>query len=1401
VSGIKVKTLLITSLVCLFWIGCISLTKTEKQELTKSTYEEKQHENEQPEQLISNQARDVSIDKDNIWFATDKGISRYDRIKKKWTVYTVQHGLVSNDIRAVAIDGEDVWFGTDNGISVYNYKKDKWKTYKEQDGLVDDSVLCIKIDGRYVWIGTEGGLSRYDKEIDSWATHQENSGDRYFGLVFSFGRAIRFRDRVPVTVIALDGNYVWIGTYRGVLRYDKDKDSWSKYTKSDGLVSNEISAIAVDDDSVWFGTIDAGVSRYSKTEQAFVKSYTKRDLLASNRINSITVDGNYVWFAFANGGVQQYVRSVDTWRAFTKDDVLPSNHITTIASYGQEVWMGTYEDGIVRYDKRTDEWDSYKETENLIDNDINQLAVNEEQLWVATPSGLSRFDYHKQEWKNYKKADGLITNYVTCLELGDTDQVWVGTSRGLGALQKVKSEQNVWRFYSKEDGLLDDFITSINLIQKKIYVGTKKGLSRAEIKDGQLNFNTIFNSDDLENEYLDFSVNNVDKQEEMLWVATSRGLVKYNLSNQEFKIFNKDDGLPSNFINTVKVWYGRVWIGTHAGLYVIKQEQSLDVEFVEPLIECLQKKNVRDFKIGDQAIWAATPQGVVRYDLTTGDITDYTFENSNGNLAHNNVKSIALTGSEVWFGTCAGVSRLDKRYGLKSQNDIRLIQKAWTKYKALNSVDVLHLDYVARFVNDDAYIWFGNWANTKNGAIGRYDKQTNTWNFFTRKNLPLKSDGNPITRVRWITASSDDVWFGTNGGLLRYDKYLDTWQHYNSSDGLPNDDIHYVLVDKMPQDSKMPEHQLVWLVHAGNVISRYDLDKDEWTSYEIGESTGWDSGVTIDADERYVWFPTGTDGLRRYDKIADEWEAIRKSDGLGSNSTLHVLVDGNYVWVTSRRNVSRYDLTTNQWKVFHEYTVIHQDPMWMDKGIDGVWILYAPWREFPGTKYNYKSDSWYSIKSSEGHGAGASKVVETEKNLWFATRWRDLHRYNKASKTWTIYELGDGFGRLEINDRSLLVDGGKVWIGTYEGLFVYDIEKDNWTHYKNADPKLPSSRITALTVDEEYLWCATSKGLGRYDKKKGHWKIFRAPDWGYGGPHEGAKRYWKGLISNIINSLAIGENYLWVGTKYGVSRYDFEADQWENYFSNNGLPDEEIRDLTISGYDVWAATANGVSQYNRLSDDENAWRTYTSMSEIKSSDESKEYVESLVHNDVRCLAADHKYVWFGTAKGVSRYIKDKARWETFELPYFEQVSNSNNKARIQLVSSFENSKKSRYKVISCIETDGQIIWFGTARGLIRYNLKTGNFRKYTKDDGLVSNWITCIEEDEKEIWIGSTSNGISVFNKENQEWKNYNTKNSLLPHNQIHAIQIDGNFVWIGTENGLIRYSRQKDEWTIFESE
>ena len=433
--------------------------------------------------LVSNEVNCIAADSENVWVATARGITRWKRQQDRWLHYTMEDGLANDMVNAVAVDGQWVWFATDEGVSRYDTETDTFATFRTIDGLAGDQVSSIAVDGNYVWFGTSEGLNRYDKTIDSWAVRTRKDG-----LVSKI-----------ITTIAVEPDYVWVGTDReinpdphgwdedprfsrgGVSRYHRDTDSWNNYTKSDGLIDSEIATIAVDDNSVWFGTQAEGVSQYNQVDQTFIKTYTKTDLLKSNMITSIRSDGFQVWFGTANAGVHRFIKPVNTWVHYTKADGLSSNHVSWITTQGDDVWFASKEDGVSRFDKVTGEWTIYKQADFLADNDVRDITSDADgNLWVATVAGISVYAPQTRAWEIISKEDGLPTPYITSILIssrrgevssservgkpGETPKqkhpydnqklktenysVWIGTDRGLGTRTHAGNE---WVFHTPQN--------------------------------------------------------------------------------------------------------------------------------------------------------------------------------------------------------------------------------------------------------------------------------------------------------------------------------------------------------------------------------------------------------------------------------------------------------------------------------------------------------------------------------------------------------------------------------------------------------------------------------------------------------------------------------------------------------------------------------------------------------------------------------------------------------------------------------------------------------------------------------------------------------------------------------------------------------------------------------------
>ncbi len=1331
-------------------------------------------------QLLSDRVLSLAVDSRYVWVGTDRGLNRYDKERGQWDSFTVKDGLANNTVLSIAVDGDLVWIGTRDGVSRYELHANTWTRYMPRDGLAGREISCIAVDSRFIWFGTPNGLSRYDKETNSWTQKREKDG--------LAGDA--------VTRITIAEDYIWIGTRNGVSRYDKLTDSWNNYDKDSGLVDNSVSAIAADGDFVWFGTENRGLSLYDRRNSDFVRTYTKKDRLMSDQVKALAADGTSLWLGTADSGVQRYILSVNTWRQYTASvparaektskTGLPSNHITAIAADGNVVWFGTHEHGLVRYDLRNGTWKTYGEIIALSDNDVKDVFLTDESVWVATRSGLNQATYLENSefsaglnWRTLSKADGLADNYITSV-LEVEEDLWVGTPRGLGLRH---GDEGKWMFFTTKDGLAHDFVTCItwepairdtekqgpeegteewkgamndnrrtNYVAR-LWIGTKAGLSTYEQENRQWNTHPS---------RLQISgwINDIKFDADFVWIATTDGLIYYDESSGASDTLTIKDGLPSDVINAVAIGNHSIWVGTSSGLSQLNK-LSLTTRS-SSLTTHLPRSNIRAIAVDDTSVWVGTPSGL--YNIAGDVCTLYTRESTNGGLVYDNVKTIAINGRKVWVGTTAGLSCLDKKSG------------KWSQHVSATTIEILRSNWVSKLAEDGTGIWFGNWKDSTEGAIARYDRLTETFRFFGKDDLPLKPIDKPITQIHGLTVCENEVWVGTNGGLLRYDKAKDTWRHYTVEDGLPNNEVWSVV----------PDTPHLWTAHIGGVVSRYSLATDEWKTYEISPSVVWSGIGSIAVDPQYVWVTTMWDGLKRYDKSTDTWTCITEAHGLGDNEANDVLIDGDYVWVTGWGDASRYNRRTEEWTIFDRSRVLSGPNIGLDRGLDGVWLAY-PWRNWGdaiASKYDNETGSWTTLKvpkMEEDNFGRTMRVVESLDSVWFMVEWLGLARYNKASNNWTFFNEKNGLASNELNEHSLVVDDNYVWVGTAGGLGRYDLEREVWTTFSQS-PLAPIGRarkVYAIAAEARYVWLGTPDGLYRYDKHTDRW--FSPRPKGRDGEEQNTPS---------ITCLAIDEKYAWLGTNKGVLRYDKGGDRWETYTEVNGLPSNVIRDVGVRSYDVWIATDRGVAVLNRLSDDPNSWESHTQELEVKAMQDVKKYAQTLLSNDVRCVGIGDKSVWFGTDKGACHYDREKKTWK----PLSTHIPSSLAAPRF---TESPSHQKRRITDISAIAVDEVDVWFGTGSGATKYNVESGNFVTYTQTDGLASNLVTCIALNEDEIWFGSADAGVTRLDKVTGRCRVFNRSDGLL-HNRVEAIGFDGDQRWFGTELGVCRYDQSSRTWTSY---
>lgn len=170
-----------------------------------------------------------------------------------------------------------------------------------------------------------------------------------------------------------------------------------------------------------------------------------------------------------------------------------------------------------------------------------------------------------------------------------------------------------------------------------------------------------------------------------------------------------------------------------------------------------------------------------------------------------------------------------------------------------------------------------------------------------------------------------------------------------------------------------------------------------------------------------------------------------------------------------------------------------------------------------------------------------SITQDQQGNLYTAVFNDGLHSYTPDGKT----ERTLGKGKLNLNNpylNKLYTDrDGRIWIGHYYGIDVYDPKTDKLVDV-NVPEKLRPAIVYAIDQSADgSIWIGSNKGLFQYQTqgdKKGQWKRFTTKE---------------GLPNDIICGFVItADGTIWVSTFRGLAKIETNG-HITRYYRGNGL--------------------------------------------------------------------------------------------------------------------------------------------------------------------------------------------------------------------------------------------------------
>lgn len=290
----------------------------------------------------------------------------------------------------------NLWFGT-NGQGVARWDGQQLRYFSTTDGLIDAVVTGIAEDPTgQLWFGTQAGVSRCDP-----AAQSGTEGMRFTG----YGPAEGLSGSGCKVLVDRNGG-VWAGTSAGVFRFVTDR-----------FVPFELPAARFDtltwkmnpgkvwdlfEDSkghLWFGLDGHGALEYNGT--TFTR-YTKADGLCSNNVASIQEDAQgRMWFGCITSDHPQYIAEggacMYDGASFTRFPALrglTANDIYNIyADRSGNIWIGAVRVGAYRHDGKTFILFDRTDRPDLTRYFAVQAFTedNNGTLWFGFSGGLFRF--------------------------------------------------------------------------------------------------------------------------------------------------------------------------------------------------------------------------------------------------------------------------------------------------------------------------------------------------------------------------------------------------------------------------------------------------------------------------------------------------------------------------------------------------------------------------------------------------------------------------------------------------------------------------------------------------------------------------------------------------------------------------------------------------------------------------------------------------------------------------------------------------------------------------------------------------------------------------------------------------------------------------------------------------
>lgn len=286
--------------------------------------------------------------------------------------------------------------------------------------------------------------------------------------------------------IELDGDYLWLGTDEGLIKFSKNGEQPPIiFAKEDGLIGNDVQAVKIYDDEIWIGTADGGLSKY---DGIYFTNYGSNEGLFDCRVMALDINEDYVWLGLTTG-LSKFTKKTEKFKNFE----LPGG-------YTPEAGLGS-SDSVAKEGMRRIFTDS--------------ILIDGKYIWYGAYN-LFRSNQNVKNSKKYYCGGGLAASRVTSLDKNE-DYIFVGGFRGISVIDKKNLKSEI---YTERNGLRGRDVYDLVTDNNYLWIATEKGISKLDLKT--FNFQHHYFPYDFQGE----CILSLDVDQKYLWIGTIFGLYR-----------------------------------------------------------------------------------------------------------------------------------------------------------------------------------------------------------------------------------------------------------------------------------------------------------------------------------------------------------------------------------------------------------------------------------------------------------------------------------------------------------------------------------------------------------------------------------------------------------------------------------------------------------------------------------------------------------------------------------------------------------------------------------------------------------------------------------------------------------------------------------------------------------